>query len=243
MIRVLIVDDSAVVRKILTEELSRFDDIEVVGAAIDPYMAREQIAALRPDVMTLDVEMPRMDGLTFLGKLMEHFPIPTVVVSSMTPTNSEAALRALDLGAVEEPVVADGVEGRRGEPRQHVQGARSLQGQQRGRLGVVGDPDIPGRALADPGEVLGRVRGVDHQHEMLRSQAVHQQVVDDPPLRGAHRCVQRLVDRQPPDVVRHELLRQRDGARPDQAYFPHVGNVEEPGSSSDGRGTVLGRTP
>jgi two-component system chemotaxis response regulator CheB len=100
-IRVLIVDDSAVVRKVLTEELSKCDDIEVVGAAIDPYMAREKIAALRPDVITLDVEMPRMDGLTFLGKLMEHFPVPTVVVSSLTPTNSEAALRALDLGAVE----------------------------------------------------------------------------------------------------------------------------------------------
>jgi two-component system chemotaxis response regulator CheB len=101
MIRVLVVDDSAVVRKILTEELSKCGDIEVVGWAIDPYMAREKIAALRPDVLTLDVEMPRMDGLTFLGKLMEHFPVPTVVVSSLTPANSEAALRALDLGAVD----------------------------------------------------------------------------------------------------------------------------------------------
>jgi two-component system chemotaxis response regulator CheB len=101
MIRVLIIDDSAVVRRVLTEELSRFDDIEVVGAAADPYVARDKIAALRPDVLTLDVEMPRMDGLTFLAKLMEHFPLPTVVVSSLTPANSEAALRALDLGAVE----------------------------------------------------------------------------------------------------------------------------------------------
>jgi two-component system, chemotaxis family, protein-glutamate methylesterase/glutaminase len=101
MIRVLIVDDSAVVRKLLTDELSRQPGIEVVGAAVDPFMARDMIAQLRPDVLTLDVEMPRMDGLSFLARLMKHFPIPTVVVSSVTPKNSEAALRALALGAVE----------------------------------------------------------------------------------------------------------------------------------------------
>ena len=101
MIRVLIVDDSAVVRKVLTDGLSKLDDIEVVGSAIDPYMAREKIASLKPDVLTLDVEMPRMDGLTFLSKLMQHHPLPVVVVSSQTPENSESALRALSLGAVE----------------------------------------------------------------------------------------------------------------------------------------------
>lgn len=101
MIRVLIVDDSALVRRVLTEELSRYEDIEVVGSAIDPYVAREKILRLRPDVITLDVEMPRMDGLSFLEKLMRHYPIPVVVVSSLTPKNSEAAMRALALGAVE----------------------------------------------------------------------------------------------------------------------------------------------
>lgn len=101
MIRVLIVDDSAVVRQILTDGLSKLDDIEVVGSAIDPYMARDKIARLKPDVLTLDVEMPRMDGLTFLSKLMQHHPMPVVVVSSLTPENSENALRALSLGAVE----------------------------------------------------------------------------------------------------------------------------------------------
>lgn len=101
MIRVLVVDDSAVVRRILTEELSRQPDIEVVGTAVDPYVAREKIIQLRPDVLTLDVEMPRMDGISFLAKLMQHYPMPVVVVSSLTPTNSEAALRALSLGAVE----------------------------------------------------------------------------------------------------------------------------------------------
>jgi two-component system chemotaxis response regulator CheB len=101
VIRVLVVDDSALVRKVLTDELSKFPDIEVVGSAVDPYAAREKIAALRPDVITLDIEMPRMDGLSFLEKLMRHFPIPVVVVSSLTPRNSETALRALALGAVE----------------------------------------------------------------------------------------------------------------------------------------------
>jgi two-component system chemotaxis response regulator CheB len=101
MIRVLIVDDSAVVRQILREQLSKYKDIEVVGEAMDPYVARDKIVRLRPDVVTLDVEMPRMDGLSFLAKLMKHFPIPVVMVSSLTPANSEMVLRALELGAVE----------------------------------------------------------------------------------------------------------------------------------------------
>lgn len=101
MIRVLIVDDSAVVRKALTDALSQFEDIEVVGSAIDPYVARDKILKLRPDVITLDVEMPRMDGISFLARLMRHYPIPVVIVSSLTPQNSQAALRALELGAVE----------------------------------------------------------------------------------------------------------------------------------------------
>ena len=101
MIRVLVVDDSAVVRKVLTEELSKHEDIEVVGSAIDPYAARDKIVALKPDVITLDLEMPRMDGLSFLSKLMKHYPLPVVVVSSLTKKNSEAAVTALRLGAVE----------------------------------------------------------------------------------------------------------------------------------------------
>ena len=101
MIRVLVVDDSAVVRQVLTAELSKAVDIEVVGTATDPYVARDKIVALRPDVLTLDIEMPRMDGLTFLQKLMTHLPIPVVVVSSVTPEGSEAAIRALELGAVD----------------------------------------------------------------------------------------------------------------------------------------------
>ena len=101
MIKVLIVDDSAVIRKVMTEELSRYDDIEIVGTAVDPYVARDKIVELQPDVITLDLEMPRMDGLSFLAKLMKHYPMPVVVLSSLTPKNSDLALKALDLGAVE----------------------------------------------------------------------------------------------------------------------------------------------
>jgi two-component system chemotaxis response regulator CheB len=101
MIRVLIVDDSAIVRKIFSEQLSREPDIEVVGTAPDPYVARDKIVKLKPDVVTLDVEMPRMDGLTFLRKLMKYHPVPTVIVSSLTPKGSKTAVEALEAGAVE----------------------------------------------------------------------------------------------------------------------------------------------
>jgi two-component system, chemotaxis family, protein-glutamate methylesterase/glutaminase len=101
VIRVLVVDDSALVRKLLSEELTRYGDITVVGTAADPYEAREKIVALKPDVITLDVEMPRMDGLSFLVKLMKHYPVPVIIVSSLTPANSDAAIRALSLGAVD----------------------------------------------------------------------------------------------------------------------------------------------
>jgi two-component system chemotaxis response regulator CheB len=101
MIKVLVVDDSAVVRQVLTRELSKADGIAVVGSAMDPYIARDKILDLQPDVLTLDIEMPRMDGLTFLEKLMKHHPMPVIVVSSLTPQGSATAMRALELGAVE----------------------------------------------------------------------------------------------------------------------------------------------
>lgn len=100
-IRVLVVDDSALVRDILMRELARDPEIDVVGSAPDPYVARDKIVELKPDVITLDVEMPRMDGLTFLRKLMRHYPLPVIVVSSLTQHGGEIALEALDSGAVE----------------------------------------------------------------------------------------------------------------------------------------------
>jgi two-component system chemotaxis response regulator CheB len=100
-IRVLIVDDSAIVRKILTDALAGEPDLEVVGSAPDPYVARDKILSLRPDVLTLDIEMPRMDGLTFLKKLMHFHPLPAVVISSLAQPSCRAAVQALELGAVE----------------------------------------------------------------------------------------------------------------------------------------------
>jgi two-component system chemotaxis response regulator CheB len=100
-IRLLIVDDSAIVRKILNDALAGEPGLQVVGTAPDPYVARDKILALAPDVITLDIEMPRMDGLTFLRKLMRYHPMPVVVISSLAQHSCRAAVEALELGAVE----------------------------------------------------------------------------------------------------------------------------------------------
>ncbi|PIE25532.1 MAG: chemotaxis response regulator protein-glutamate methylesterase [Neptuniibacter caesariensis] len=100
-IQVLIVDDSAVVRSVLTGLLSAEPDIEVVGAAVDPYDARKKIKQLRPDVLTLDIEMPKMDGITFLKNLMKLNPMPVVMLSSLTQDGADATLQALEFGAVD----------------------------------------------------------------------------------------------------------------------------------------------
>jgi two-component system, chemotaxis family, protein-glutamate methylesterase/glutaminase len=97
----LIVDDSAVVRKVLSETLSRQRGIEVIGTAPDPYVARDKIVTLNPDVITVDIEMPRMDGITFLKKLMKFYPIPFIIVSSLTPKGGRVAMEALSIGALE----------------------------------------------------------------------------------------------------------------------------------------------
>jgi two-component system chemotaxis response regulator CheB len=100
-IKVLVVDDSAVVRKILSQELNKHPDIEIVGTAPDPFVARDKILSLKPDVLTLDVEMPRMDGITFLRKLMKARPMPVIILSSVTPKGGKAAMEAMEAGAVE----------------------------------------------------------------------------------------------------------------------------------------------
>ncbi|MFC1523561.1 chemotaxis response regulator protein-glutamate methylesterase [Thermodesulfobacteriota bacterium] len=100
-IKVLIVDDSAVVRQVMQEILASDSEIEVIGTAIDPFVAAKKMSDMLPDVITLDVEMPRMDGLTFLRKIMSQRPIPVVICSSLTESGSETALKALDYGAVE----------------------------------------------------------------------------------------------------------------------------------------------
>jgi two-component system chemotaxis response regulator CheB len=100
-IRVLVVDDSAIVRKVLATILEAEPDIEVVGTAPDPYIARDKILSLKPDVLTLDIEMPRMDGLTFLEKIMKHHPLPVIMISSLAQSSTHASLEAMNRGAVD----------------------------------------------------------------------------------------------------------------------------------------------
>jgi two-component system chemotaxis response regulator CheB len=100
-VKVLVVDDSAVVRRTISDVLARDPEIEVVGTACDPYVARDKILELNPDVITLDIEMPRMDGLTFLKILQKHRPLPVIIISSTTQSGSRAALEALAAGAVD----------------------------------------------------------------------------------------------------------------------------------------------
>jgi two-component system chemotaxis response regulator CheB len=99
--KVLIVDDSALMRQLLTQIIGSDPDLDVIGTAPDPYVAREKIKALNPDVLTLDIEMPRMDGLTFLEKLMRGHPMPVVMISSLTGKGADTTFRALSLGAID----------------------------------------------------------------------------------------------------------------------------------------------
>ncbi len=100
-IKVLVIDDSALVREILTKGLSQDTGIEVIGSAVDPYSARDKIIELKPDVLTLDVEMPRMDGVEFLKKLMPQYPLPVVMVSALTEKGARTTLDALEAGAID----------------------------------------------------------------------------------------------------------------------------------------------
>jgi two-component system chemotaxis response regulator CheB len=125
-IRVLVVDDSAVVRRMISDTLSADPEIEVVGTAADPYIARDKILELNPDVLTLDIEMPRMDGLTFLRVLRQHRPMPVVVISSLTQAGSVSAIQALELGAVDvlaKPTSAFDLGGLRDQLVRRVKGA------------------------------------------------------------------------------------------------------------------------
>ena len=99
--KVLVIDDSALIRQLLSEILSSDPSIEVVGAAPDPLIAREKIKLLNPDVLTLDVEMPKMDGIAFLKNLMRLRPMPVVMVSSLTEQGADVTLEALEVGAVD----------------------------------------------------------------------------------------------------------------------------------------------
>jgi two-component system chemotaxis response regulator CheB len=146
-LRVLVIDDSALVRRAITEALAADPEIEVVGSACDAFVAREKIARLEPDVLTLDLEMPRMDGLTFLRILMRHHPLPVVVVSSLAQAGSQAALDALEAGAVDVLAKPDGTMsiGMLGERLAfHIKAAaQSVRFRQRRPEGAVTGPVTP----------------------------------------------------------------------------------------------------
>jgi CheY-like chemotaxis protein len=158
--RVLIVDDSAVARRAISEALARDPEIEVVGAASDAYVARDQILALQPDVVTLDLEMPRMDGLSFLKILQEYYPVPVVVVSSLTPSGSAKALEALAAGALDVLAKPDG-SGNLGQLANrlayHVKAAAQSR-RAAPRLRLPTDPAVPvGSYLLDPPQGASRL--------------------------------------------------------------------------------------
>ncbi len=140
-VRVLIVEDSPVMQRLLADMIGRGEGLEVAGIAGDPYEARELVKALKPDVMTLDVEMPRMDGLTFLERLMRLRPMPVVMISSQTERDAEASLRALELGAVD--VIA---KPRGGDPHALAELAASI-GE---RLRAAARVDVASRDAAAP---------------------------------------------------------------------------------------------
>lgn len=156
-IRVLVIDDSALVRKLLTKILESDPGIEVVGAANDAYMAREKIKQLNPDVLTLDVEMPKMDGLTFLSNLMRLHPLPVVMISTLTEKGADITLNALNLGAIDfvskpkidfantigdyaEEVIAKVKIAARARVRARVVGVEAAQAMQGARLRTGTDP-------------------------------------------------------------------------------------------------------
>jgi two-component system chemotaxis response regulator CheB len=146
-IRVLVVDDSAVVRRMISDALGADPEIEVVGTACDPYVARDKILELNPHVLTLDIEMPRMDGLTFLRILQQHRPMPVVVISSLTVAGSKSALDAMEFGAVAvlaKPQSAWNLGDLRDQLAQRIKGAA------RARLSNCNRPAAPATAANNP---------------------------------------------------------------------------------------------
>jgi two-component system, chemotaxis family, protein-glutamate methylesterase/glutaminase len=157
--RVLVVDDSALVRSLLGEIINRQSDMECVGAASDPLVAREMIRSINPDVLTLDVEMPRMDGIDFLGKLMRLRPMPVVMVSTLTERGAEVTLRALELGAVDfvaKPKIglADGIRALEADITDKIRVAASARVRRTAPAAAPAAAQAPGAAAPRP---LGRL--------------------------------------------------------------------------------------
>jgi two-component system chemotaxis response regulator CheB len=157
-IKVLIIDDSALMRSLLTEIIGGAPDLEVVGSAPDPLAAREMIKALNPDVLTLDVEMPKMDGIEFLSRLMKLRPMPVVMISALTARGSEVTLRALELGAVDfiaKPRAESAalLQGYADEIREKIRAAKSAH-LRHPQVAATPAPARPEAAAGVPGRVL-----------------------------------------------------------------------------------------
>jgi len=151
-IRVLVVDDSAVVRRVLGSELGRRPGLEVVGTASDPYRARDLIVRLRPDVVLLDIELPRMDGLTFLRQLMRYLPLPVIVVSSLTRRGGETAMEALAAGAVDvlcKPAAGDELAAMAGQLAEKIRAAAGAK--LAPRVAAAAPPPVAVRVGTEPG--------------------------------------------------------------------------------------------
>ena len=182
-IKVLVVDDSAVVRKIFSETLSREEDIEVVGTAPDPFVARDKIVQLKPDVITLDIEMPRMDGLTFLKKLMQYYPMPVIVVSSLTPKGSKTALDALESGAVEVLAKAEG---------SYSVGNMGVQLVEKIRMAAQAKVRRPQEAPASPGPI-------GQAHSLALSETT-QKLIAVGASTGGTEAIKEVLMRMPPNI-------------------------------------------
>src|SRR5262245_19502234 len=156
--RILIVDDSAIVRKMLSDALKADPEIDVVGLASDPFVARDLIVQHEPDVLTLDIEMPRMDGLTFLRKLMEHHPLPVIIVSSVTQSGSAASIEALGAGAIDVIAKPGGPQSVGQVVEKLKQRIRAIKPGQVMKLGAV--KSTGGPAPVAPGGALSRAKGL-----------------------------------------------------------------------------------
>jgi two-component system chemotaxis response regulator CheB len=157
-VRVLIVDDSALIQQLLTELLSADPEIEVVGTAGDPYVARERIKELNPDVVTLDIEMPRMDGVTFLRKIMALRPMPVIMISTLTKAAADITLEALEAGAVD--FVA--------KPTTNVANSwEELAGELQGKVKAAAQMRLHARPAPQAAAVLRRERSVDTSRKIV----------------------------------------------------------------------------
>lgn len=233
-IRVLIVDDSALIRSILSRVLSEQPDIELVGGAKDPYEARELIIEYRPDVIILDIEMPRMDGLTFLTKLMAHYPVPVIMCSGVAPASSHNALEAIERGAVD--VVAKPTTG--GSKALQALGEDLAEKIKAAAIAMTHRPSIPASARTTPSSF--RATGLDPGRHLVAIGA----------STGGTDAIKRLLECVPPDfppvaIVQHmpEGFTESFAGRLDRFSRLTVseavdGDVLEPGRALLARGGV-----